>query len=340
MNILHNKINEESLSQLTYIKNNFPNVYNSIDQSLIHRVILRLTNNKVTDFEDFNEGGRGTSYIKAQKNIDVRLVGMESIFNLIALNNNIENFTKEHLVLDGLGGDGLLDRAYSLFGNNKPTIITSDISRNMITEALKSGHIGIRQPVQCLLFKNDSLDAVILAYGTHHIPQNERSEMCTEAVRVLKSGGKILLHDFEENEPVDRWFKEVVDKYSLTGHDIPHFTKQEITSYFSNIKLASFSIKHLYDPFIFYGKSMEEVMYKCSNYLINMYGLEKLKEFYPTKYSQIVFDLAKNIFKYNYNGMDLWNNAGVKELEVKEIDTRYWKLELPRVAIVGLGTKV
>jgi SAM-dependent methyltransferase len=154
-----------------------------------------------------------------------------------------------------------------------PSILTSDLSEEMVIAARAYGLFAIRQPAQNLLLKDRSLDGVIIAYGTHHIPPDHRVQACQEAFRVLRHDGRIVLHAFETGSHMARWFSEVVDQYSITGHQYPHFTAGEIRDYLSRAGFTDINIRYIYDPFIIYAGSADEAKHKLAEYLLNMYGL-------------------------------------------------------------------
>jgi len=147
----------------------------------------------------------------------------------------------------------------------------------MVTQALEYGLPAIRQSAQFLFIKDSSFNAVILAYGTHHIPRDDRLIVCQEAFRVLKPGGNVVVHDFEENSPMAQWFNKVVDKYSNTGHKYSHFTPEELHSYLQKSGFKNIRILYVYDPFIITDINKQIAFKKLMYYIFNMYGLEKLK---------------------------------------------------------------
>src|SRR5205807_3017185 len=110
-------------------------------------------------------------------------------------------------------------------------ILTGDIAGHMIMAALAQGLPAVRQAAQFLLLRSGCMDAVLFAYGTHHVPPSERLTACREAHRVLKPGGRVVLHDFEEGSPMADWFNIVVHGHSANGHRYQHFTAAEMAGY-------------------------------------------------------------------------------------------------------------
>ncbi|MDF9530203.1 MULTISPECIES: methyltransferase domain-containing protein [Bacillus cereus group] len=336
---LRNETNE----YLNNLRNTKPSVYSCVDQERVPKLVEYILSNNLdsTDFETNVKNSRGTSYIKAQESLLVREKGISNILQLISPNEDINSLNQNYKILDLLGGNGLIKKVADtiLERNNTPTIVTSDISKGMIENAIENGLVALRQPAQYLMFKDNSMDGILLAYGTHHIPKSQRNETIKEARRVLKETGKLIVHDFEENGPVARWFNEVVDKYSLTGHDFPHFTFEEMNNYFEKNNFVNYNIKYMYDPFIFTGSSELEVIKKLSTYLINMYGLEKLKDVYSdNEVLDIVYIKAKNIYVYDYPSLGLPENFGESKILISQIKGK-WYIEMPRLALVGTAIK-
>lgn len=306
------------------------------------QIINEMNSRGLTDFEGKGKGGRGDSYRRAQKNTSVRIVGIKKILQLAAQNRDIQQLPSDYKILDVLGGDGTQAKAVSLIIGKKRTkqlILTSDIAADMVSQALKDGWPAIRQPAQHLLIKDNSFNAVVIAYGTHHIPKKERLMVCKEAYRVLKSEGEIVIHDFEENSPQSLWFDNVVGKYSTTGHKCSHFTANEPYSYFRRCGFKNIKILHIYDPFIVSDTSEHRAYEKLMNYVLDMYGLDKLKNGQNIKEAQRkVYHLIKKYIRYDHSNLEeakpYWKNS----VSFFKKNGKF-VAEMPRVALVGVGTK-
>jgi ubiquinone/menaquinone biosynthesis C-methylase UbiE len=320
-------------NELDYLKNNFPSIYQLVDKDLydISKKFIVDNYDKYNDFDTEIFNSRGANYIRAQDNLLVRKTGILHIFNQFKMEKGVK-------ILDCLGGNGLLTKVINHTSFvNIPTIITSDISEGMIINARTNKLPAIRQATQKMFIKSESIDGVILAYGTHHIPKTERYEVVKEAKRVLKKGGELLLHDFEENSPVEQWFKDIVDVYSTTGHIFDHFTKRELYRYFKLNGFKDIRIENMYDPFIFVGQSEAIVVEKLTNYLINMYGLTKSID---TKkcFNSYIFKRANEIFQYDVNFIRSISKDAVHKITIKKEQEQYI-LEMPRVGIYCFGVK-
>ena len=331
-------------TQLAEIKTQWPQFYECIDvERLSDETFFFMTELAAgtVDFHSTLKGGRGESYREAQRNPLIRIVGIRQLFELVSPRQSLSSLTPRHTILDVLGGDGVLARAmqHLVAPALMPHVLTSDLSEDMVAAAQAYGLFALRQPAQNLLLKNDSIDGVIIAYGSHHIPRAQRGLACEEAYRVLRDGGRIVLHDFEEDSPMAGWFGDVVDKYSITGHQFPHFTIEEIRTCLQEAGFSDINVTYLYDPFILDAPTLAEVTRLFAGYLLNMYGLVKLFEQHSDEEALgIVAALSSKYFRYDYPLLGLSESFGVSEVQVNEVNGA-WRLEAPRVALVGHATK-
>ena len=284
-----------------------------------------------TDFESAGYGGRGDSYRAAQRDPHVRARGITGLFTLASPDGDLASWRPEHVVLDVLGGDGTLARAIDdlLPRPVRPTVFTSDLSAGMVRAAQRHGLPAVRQAAESLRLRDGVVDAVLLAYGTHHIPQRERGTAVCEAWRVLRAGGRLVLHDFAESSPATRWFTDVVDPYSRTGHRYAHFTAEEMHRLFAGAGFTDVVVRRLYDPFVLTGASRSVVRRALGTHLRQMYGLIRLSP-------EEVAELAATCFRYG--GDDLAPGQPVREVSYERTGDR-WRVELPRVALVTVGRR-
>ncbi len=341
---LHFTAGRRLAEQLLWIKSSWPQFYNDIDPARVSDAYCYFITELITravDFDSTTEGGRGELYRHAQHDPLIRAVGIRQLFELVSPGGDLSSYTPHHKVLDVLGGDGVLTRALHLLTppESMPNVITSDLSEDMVAAAQAYGLFAMWQPAQNLLLKDNSLDGVIIAYGSHHIPKGQRLKTCQEAFRVLRPGGKIAFHDFEEDSPMSRWFGDVVDRYSQTGHAFPHFTREEIAEYLSEAGFEDVTVRHLYDPFVMWGESPDDVRRALAECLLYMYGLVKLSDGRDNGEALMAVDeLAFDCFKYDYGRMGLDESFGAPAVRLEESGGR-WRIELPRVALVGCGVK-
>lgn len=332
------------MQHLIPLRAKWPHLFDCIDPVRLSEetlVLIEDISTRAPDFDSLSRGGRGELYRSAQLDPLVRSVGISQLFDLASKEQDSRNLTPESKILDTLGGDGVLARAITNLRPPAltPSVLTSDISEGMISAALEYGLFAIRQAAQSLLLKDNCLNGVIIAYGTHHIPRDMRRQVCNEAFRVLNPGGRIVFHDFESGSAMTRWFDDIVDVYSLTGHAFTHFTRQEIKELLTSVEFDDVQVRYLYDPFMLFDESEQRAKRRLAEYLLHMYGLAKLTERHGyDKALDEVYAFACEYFKYDYKSMGLDEGFGASE--VRTFESRgMWCVEAPRVAIVGFATK-
>ncbi|HEU0298647.1 MAG TPA: methyltransferase domain-containing protein [Longimicrobium sp.] len=293
------------------------------------------------DFDSAARGGRGESYRRAQTATAVRSAGIRSLFDLLSPDRDFSSLPPDARILDVLGGDGLLARvvAQEAGGRWSGRILTSDVSPGMVRAAEAYGLPALCQAAQYLVLRDACMDGVILAYGTHHIPRPDRPVVCAEANRVLRAGGRVLLHDFEDGSPVARWFGEVVHAYSRTGHAFPHFTAAEMEDYLCSAGFVDVRVGPLYDPFVLEAPSEAEARSALAGYLADMYGLVVLvRDRGAEGARRHIGELADEYFRYDYAALGLPADFGVERTTLSRVAGGV-RIELPRVALVGTGTR-
>ncbi|MES4831740.1 class I SAM-dependent methyltransferase, partial [Streptomyces anthocyanicus] len=177
------------------------------------------------DFGADGEGSRGVEYVQAQAlNRRARETGIRKLLGFAETARRTAAGDRPVLV-DLLGGDGLVRKVCEELGIGDFNILTCDASPHMVTTAWAAGVPALLQRAEQPLLRDHSVDAVLLAYGSHHVPSSDRQTVATEARRMLRPGGTFVLHDFLVGSPVDVWFEEVTDVYSATGHKFLHFTR-------------------------------------------------------------------------------------------------------------------
>jgi SAM-dependent methyltransferase len=292
----------------------------------------------VAEFETDAGPGRGDSYREAQRAVSARLVGIETLLRLATGCDRLDNAPVGFRLLDVLGGDGLIARATRrLQDGPRLSVLTSDLAGTMVVHALAQGLPAVRQPAQFLLQQDDSFDAVLLAYGTHHIEVEERPGAVQEAFRVLHRGGRIVLHDFEADSPMDRWFAEIVHQWSPAGHLHPHFTRSELCGYLNDAGFEDVAVRDVYDPIVLTGADRYEAVDRLLDYLIAMYGLRGIEERGETGRVELVAWIEEHM-RYEFAGPP-GEPQGVGRLTVTQEVPGRWRAEFPRYALVATGVK-
>lgn len=153
-------------------------------------------------------------------------------------------------------------------------MVTNDVSPHMFRSAGLWG-VPVREDARKLsrTLKEDAFDGVVFAYGTHHVA--EIGAAVHEAFRVLRPGGRIVVHDFLDEGQVGRWFHEVVDKHSRTGHDFAHLGPIQLAVYLLVAGFRGVELYEMEDPFVFSvpeGSGADARDVACT-YLLGMYGM-------------------------------------------------------------------
>jgi SAM-dependent methyltransferase len=312
-------------AQAGALRRYFPRWYDCLDPSRIEQVWTRYARD---DFGPSDSGGRGHEYIRAQTAaVSARFVGIREVMTL-ALRHAGD---RELLLVDLLGGDGLLRRACGLLGFPQIDVLTCDASPLMVATAWASSGPALLQLAERPLLRSESVDVVVLAYGSHHIPVDRRGTVAMEAYRVLRPGGVFILHDFLVGSPAESWFTEVVDRYSRTGHDYPHFTEAEICGYLSKAGFDDYRLLEIDDPYHVTATTCAEAERQIGEYLLDMYGLVRAESAMGRAAArEWVLGRAEEIFL---------GSRAHRDLTSYDTSTGRWRALLPRRAIVGLGLK-
>ncbi|ARF58436.1 methyltransferase domain-containing protein [Streptomyces gilvosporeus] len=319
-------------AQLDQLRVHSPEMYRRIDQPRLDSWQKEQEADEAVrdDFGSDIAGGRGSSYVRAQQlNVDARAAGIRQLIELMT-----QRSEGTQAIVDLLGGDGLVRRVCSRIGLSDVEIMTCDASPHMVHTAWATGVPALLQRAERQLFRSGSVDGVLLAYGTHHIPPALRRSVAEESYRVLRPGGAFLLHDFLSGSPMDTWFSKVVDRYSHTGHQYAHFSEDEIGQYLAEVGF-DFKIMEIDDSYTATGVTADEAEQNLGEYLVDMYGLRKVVESLgPQQAHRWAIEEAKSIFRYpEQPGMR--SSSTVQRID----DTGLWRCTVPRRAVIGLGWK-
>lgn len=281
---------------------------------------VRSLNTISWEFEDERVGGRGSAYNFAQKSADNRKVGMMTLLKCFSPTFEIPD--EGFRILDVLGGDGTFARFCKTLGRPTPTVYTADISKFMIEACHAQALPCVRQSATRSLFRDNVLDGVLIAYGSHHLDTNARRMAVREAHRTLKAGGRLVLHDFEIGGRCARWFENIVHPYSRTGHPHAHFSRLEMFNLFTSAGFRDIRVFEMPDPFTLYGRTAAEARHNAVMHMYDMYDLIKVgdsaREIEPCLERHIAETLGP--------------------ISIREEDGRY-VAQIPRHALVAVGTK-
>ncbi|WNZ11686.1 methyltransferase domain-containing protein [Streptomyces sp. 11x1] len=321
-------------SQLLALRETWPHVHTLIDEE---RAFGFEADEDRDDFGTAQQGGRGESYVAAQQaRPEARITGIRGLMNLVVG----PAAGDRPVVLDLLGGDGLLHRVCLGLDMPDTTIVTCDASSFMVASAWATGVPAVRQRAQQQVFRSGSVDGVLLAYGSHHVPEPERQAVADEAWRVLRPGGRFVLHDFAEGSPMAIWFQDVVDKQSATGHRYAHFTADWMRECLARSGFRGVTTDWMFDPIVVTGTSEQGAQAALGQYLLQMYGLDKLVRAHGEQgAATAAFELALEIFRWDtstaFDGM----GGAVRECVVERLGPSTWQCVLPRFALVAVGEK-
>lgn len=303
-------------------KTQFPALAEMIDPGRTARIdaFLGAMNQVSWEFEAEGSGGRGMAYNVAQRASRNRAQGMISLLSLFSPSGN-DMPGPDTVILDALAGDGTISR-FAAELDRAPTIISADLSGFMIAQCLAQNLPCIRQSASASLLRDGVLDGVLIAYGSHHLPAADRRQAAHEAHRTLRPGGRFVLHDFEEEGPVARWFADVVHPYSITGHPHPHFTRQEMSELLDEANFRDPRVFEMADPFTLDGTSEKDARDRMLTHLYNMYGLAKLP--FATEADKAAFEQMVE--------------ATLGPIAI-DLHGDIWTARLHRSALVAMGTR-
>jgi SAM-dependent methyltransferase len=309
-------------------KPDFSSAIGTEQKSLFARLIdphalynrLGSSSQALTTRNEFSTEGRGEDYLESIALFpDVRSEGTLDLLRLAHPQGSVE-FDGNYIIADLLAGDGYIEETGKRHLSSAPLFVNSDSSPFMVEQCRKKGMFALCQYAQDLFWlKDQSVDAVIYAYGTHHIPREFRSKAAKEGARILKSGGRWVLHDFEEDGPMARWFGEVVNEYGKTRHDYPHFTRQEMLNLAQDAGLFDIALEYIADPFVVQAPSLLAAKYLLANYVIKMYGLSGLEN---------ELDFTFHLLEQYFGDVHLMHKP-----------SGLWEARLIRNALVCHGTK-
>lgn len=274
----------------------FPKIFNNC----IAEQFVPPTDALINDFGDDSDG-RGIEYVRSVEVFpNARTQGIKDL-----LGNFINR--DDQIILDGLAGDGYVSKIAKSLGFNG-NIVSNDLSLYMVNQAIKNGFPAIWQSIDSMpSLRDGSFDGVLLAYGVHHLPLHSRFNAYQESARITKPGGKLVLHDFVNGSNMARFFLDVVDKYSKTGHQCDHFDARETVDQFKKAGFSNAEFDVLEEHFEFVAETKEEALSHCAQYIYNMYGLEKLGDINQKSVQNRLLDYVETYLGISLEG----NEEGV-----------------------------
>lgn len=307
---------------LNYLRHGYPELYGLLSQERCcgaERQIAHM-NTSSWEFEDEAAGGRGFAYNVAQRRADNRQVGMRRLLKCFWPSFDVPGQSLR--ILDVLGGDGTFARFCKALGSYSPTIYTADIAKFMVDACHAQALPCVRQPATRSLFRDNVLDGVLIAYGSHHLDSHARRLAVREAHRTLAAGGRLVLHDFEIGGRCAAWFERIVHPYSRTGHPHAHFSRPEMFHLLASAGFRDVRVFDIPDPFTLHGSSPAEARHNAVMHMYAMYDLIKVAD--------AACDIAPRLERH------ITDTLG--PISIRRTAGRY-VAQIPRHALVAVGTK-
>lgn len=270
---------------LLWVANNLPDLFAYFD-------LEKMTPNEWqavhSNLHQINTGGfghgesAGIQYKNLQKDKSYflsRKCGYMGLIKLLGFLGNSQ-ITQRRIIVDLLAGNGTFSRVFHrLFtGKCDPCIFGIDVSEVMVADAISQNLPIHRASSFGNLLANDIADAVISAYGTHHVPVSERDAFVHSGYNLLKNKGRFVIQDFLPTSNTGKWYSEIINRYREGGHQFTHFTEEVmftlLRKYFKYV-----NIHYVYDPFVMYfDTSLSDIDIKKQFYIymIRLFSLKKL----------------------------------------------------------------
>lgn len=331
---------------LEYLKYRHPRTFDLLDKSVISDIdaitgrASRLK--EIRGHSDFDDDERGAAYRGRQLAVPrAREYGDLRVFTELA--QRLGGFSFKQVGLDVIGGNGTTARnaANLLPLESAPYIIAGDPCLDMVDDALAHHLPAVWQCAQETQFADDSLDFVIGSRGFHHVSADARAAVFTEARRILKRRGVVLVVDFEEGSPTARWYSEGLDRYTNTGHRFPHFRRAEFLNLLTDAGFREVDVFELYDPFRFWADTAEGARNALLEHLVGMFGMVKLRQASGETERDYWGRVNRTIAPWCTftAGEVAFDAEALPRLSVFQEDDQRWRAEFPRVALCAIGIK-
>lgn len=140
--------------------------------------------------------------------------------------------TSNGKLLDIGGGTG---RVASVLRAHFSEVVVVDISRGMLVQASKKRVSALQGYSEALCFTDQAFERIIMVDAFHHLLDGKKT--LAEMWRVLKPGGKIIIHEPDIRVPIV-WIVAVVEKLALMrSHFVSPPVIKQIIEQFPNSKV-------------------------------------------------------------------------------------------------------
>jgi SAM-dependent methyltransferase len=339
---------------LTDISIRFPESARYLDHEQIRALDLNviLADLKKIESGGFSHENVGGHYGRQQLNAGRALARSHGYLALARVLQRERRWHEDDVLFDVLAGNGTFDRVMQQLVAERPKYVGNDVSITMVRQAHSDNRLVFYSDLRMPLLLDGFADYSVSAYGTHHVPPDERQAFVTAAARRLKTGGTLVVQDFIEGSPTACWYSECIDQFRTHGHNYQHFARGELGALLRDAGLADVTEHLIYDPFVMSvesGCSDEAARGHFYDYLIELFALDRLQRIVEQERLSIrtLDNLLSPYFTISAQDLDEVGRDpanGVADalmergLTVKTIDGARC-LVAPRVAIAAAGTR-
>lgn len=169
----------------------------------------------------------------------------------------------DEIILEISAGTGFLTQKIAPL-NRRGVLYAQDIApRTLDINKQKSGHFDhVRYITDVDLVADASCDKAVSLGGWHHM--EDQIAITKSALRKLKSDGYFCVGDFADDSSIQRYFDEVVDKITSTGHQalFPSHSRMVNLGRFaqaSATEVAEFDVPFWFDSELNIGEFFQSV---------------------------------------------------------------------------------
>lgn len=139
-----------------------------------------------------------------------------------------------------------------------------------------------------LPFENSSIDVIIVCAAFHHVSNEDRLKFKEEAIRVLKSNGKLVIADVQKGSKIDNFLNGFVNEQNSMGHN-GEFLETNFCIEYETKKLIAEKDVVIDFPWVLSSETEESM-----KYVQLLFGLDKANTEQIEKYLTKNLNLTKN----------------------------------------------